>query len=95
MIFCFVRETKQLTLEELDRKCNVGCLIWSPTDVSRRGVFGPNESFHQTRVDCVASILHQATHPPEKDHEATTDHRKGRQGRRTVYVNRQSKTAAK
>lgn len=22
MIFCFVRETKQLTLEEIDRKCN-------------------------------------------------------------------------
>jgi hypothetical protein len=21
MIFCFVRETKQLTLEEIDRKC--------------------------------------------------------------------------
>lgn len=29
MVFCFVRETKQLTLEELDRKYNFTASSWS------------------------------------------------------------------
>lgn len=46
MIFSFVRETKQLTLEELDRKSHFARLIWPHADVSRRGLLGPDERFH-------------------------------------------------
>lgn len=48
MVFCFVRETKQLTLEELDRESSltVARFIYGLTDVSRRGLLGAHEKFH-------------------------------------------------
>lgn len=45
MIFCFVRETKQLTLEEIDRKQNYACFqILSLTLC--RGLFGSHKELH-------------------------------------------------
>lgn len=46
MIFCFVRETKQLTLEEIDRKYHPTQLVWSSTDVRFSEVFSvPTKDF--------------------------------------------------
>ena len=62
MIFCFVRETKQLTLEELDRKF---LLSWKITlspllTLFTRGLFCPNKGIPQIRNYRVASLVHQA-----------------------------------
>lgn len=46
MIFCFVRETKQLTLEELDRKSNLEYHDQSYTNVYFRGVLGADQDIH-------------------------------------------------
>lgn len=47
MIFCFVRETKQLTLEEIDRKLKSRpTLSASYADASHRGLLDPNEAIH-------------------------------------------------
>jgi hypothetical protein len=45
MIFCFVRETKQLTLEEIDRKKNETRFHISVLTFCR-GVFGSNKELH-------------------------------------------------
>jgi hypothetical protein len=51
MIFCFVRETKQLTLEELDRKFSIAPLLLivdSPCLTALyRGLLRPHEAVHQ------------------------------------------------
>ena len=62
MIFCFVRETKQLTLEELDRKSHIACLIWPHADVSLTEVFSvPTKSFitHELTVSLPYFIKRQ------------------------------------
>lgn len=46
LIFCFVRETKRLTLEELDRKLILGSSVWVDANVSRRGLLSPDEEVH-------------------------------------------------
>lgn len=80
MIFCFVRETKQLTLEEIDRKQNATHFdILSLTLC--RGLLGSNEELHFVRAHYLASILHQTTHFPSKDRQATSDYRERRNGR--------------
>lgn len=63
MIFCFVRETKQLTLEELDRKPLVRSFVLrkrTVPNVAHRGVFGADEDVYPLRIDRVASVVHQA-----------------------------------
>lgn len=47
MVFCFVRETKQLTLEELDRKSK-WLLSWThlPSNDFGRGLLGSNIEIH-------------------------------------------------
>lgn len=97
MIFCFVRETKQLTLEELDRKLALPSFqnipgLWPPRDVINtnhlaapaclnRGLLRPDEEIHQPRINRLPPILHKAIHPPEENPEATRHHRDGRQSR--------------
>lgn len=47
MVFCFVRETKQLTLEELDRKSNwLLCYTHLPSNDFGRGLLGSNIEIH-------------------------------------------------
>lgn len=63
MIFCFVRETKQLTLEELDRMLLSSwlTLLYSLLlTFSTRGLLGSNKGLPQIRNDRVASLVHQA-----------------------------------
>lgn len=91
MIFCFVRETKQLTLEELDRKLALPSFqnipgLWPNTNhlaprVLNRGLLRPDEEIHQPRINRLPPILHKAIHPPEENPEATRHHRDGRQSR--------------
>ena len=78
MIFCFVRETKQLTLEEIDRKSY--CLLFTKptTNAKYRGLPSPNQNLHQLRTKSVASLLHQAPHLQEEHHEATANYCEGR-----------------
>lgn len=76
MVFSFVRETKQLTLEELDRK-------WHPirmiciADISCRGFLRPHQEVHPLRIDRVASLLVQALHLPPGRRQTTPHHREG------------------
>ena len=76
MVFCFVRETKQLTLEELDRKQNLASQSCNPisSDVLHRGLLGSDKEVHFTRTDRVATLFHQATHFPKECHQAATNH---------------------
>lgn len=82
MIFCFVRETKQLTLEELDRKDRFLDFPWYITDEFCRGLLSPNEEVHQPRTEGVAAVVDQALHLPTGHPQATTHHRylRGSQG---------------
>ena len=84
MIFCFVRETKQLTLEEIDRECYTMPDPSGPLANTNiyRGLFGPNQRVSPPRVDRMASILHQATYLPPENPKATTNYREGRESRR-------------
>ena len=70
MVFCFVRETKQLTLEELDRKQNLAsysCNLNS-SDVLHRGLLGSDKEVHFSRIDRVAPLFYQAAHFPKGRH---------------------------
>lgn len=80
MIFCFVRETKQLTLEELDRKHAFPGYVWYITDRFRRGLLGSNQEVHWPRTDRVAAMVDQALHLPPGHPQAATHHRYGRRG---------------
>lgn len=78
MIFCFVRETKQLTLEELDRKINPTPAYKNvPTNISRRGLLGPNFAIPQVRIDDLAALFLQETYFPQENREAAANHREG------------------
>lgn len=78
MIFCFVRETKQLTLEELDRKSSRASMR-SRSLTPRRGFFGTDKSIYFSRNDCMATIFYQASYLAKEGREAARHHRKGRQ----------------
>lgn len=82
LVFCFVRETKQLTLEELDRKLRKYCFKATHANNPYRGVLRPDEEVHHPRVDGDDALLLQAPLPQAKDPEATDDHRERRQGHR-------------
>ena len=76
MIFCFVRETKQLTLEEIDR--TLAFVLSHVHDYSKhfhRGLFRPHEAIYRLRNEGLATILHQAPYLPSQHPEAATDHR--------------------
>lgn len=80
MIFCFVRETKQLTLEEIDRKSHLILREFhsSFTNTLHRGLHGPNQDLHQLWVEAVGTIFHKAPHPQKEEPcEATTNHLQG------------------
>lgn len=82
MIFCFVRETKQLTLEELDRKQLPILLIQRPrykANGAHRGLFSSNKEVHSLRIDCVASMVYQAIRFHAEDSSPSTYYREGRE----------------
>ena len=79
MIFCFVRETKQLTLEELDRKLKPHPTHVAFPHIFCRGLLGPNKGLYPPRDDRVASLFYQTTHLPSEYREATADHCGSRQ----------------
>ena len=63
MIFCFMRETKQLTLEELDRKFALPqtCLVdFRMLILFCRGLLRSYQGLYWTRADSVASVVVQA-----------------------------------
>jgi len=82
LIFCFVRETKQLTLEELDRESQDLRLatIYSADSCPHRGFLRPDQEVHLARVDGVATLFHEAVHSPAQDCQAASNHRKGGEG---------------
>ncbi len=88
MIFCFVRETKQLTLEELDRQYHPGFIAsaprrcMTPADFAYRGLLGSNEEVHTLRGHCMAAVVHQAICLLPEDPSTPSHHREGREGRR-------------
>ena len=87
MVFCFVRETKQLTLEELDRKSHwLRCYPHLLSNEFRRGLLGSNIEIHLARVDRVASVVPQALRPPKEHSPATTHSREGGEGREDSRV---------
>ncbi|KAJ7197411.1 putative facilitated glucose transporter [Mycena pura] len=71
MIFCFVRETKELTLEELDRECHpstsLATRIPPCANATHRGVFRADIELHQIRVDGVAALVHQAIYSTQEN----------------------------
>jgi hypothetical protein len=67
MVFCFVRETKQLTLEELDRKWTLTHYIQHLANVYRRGLLGPNKAVPEIRAYPISSILLQVDDPPTQN----------------------------
>ncbi len=87
MIFCFVRETKQLTLEELDResisfwhRC-IKYLSYADysfsyvlADQLRRDLLGPNGHFHLIRVKSMVTMVHQAIHRSTEDPKAASSY---------------------
>jgi hypothetical protein len=88
MIFCFVRETKQLTLEELDRKwkltqssiLNSSSHMWQHTNISRRGLLSPNQEIYPLRTNRVAPLVYQGIHLPPEYPKASSHHCYGRGG---------------
>lgn len=79
MIFCFVRETKQLTLEEIDRKFHRNHLQETHpihhTNTHHRGLPGPDQEVHQPRTLRLAPVVPQSQGPPTEYPEAASDHR--------------------
>jgi hypothetical protein len=86
MIFCFVRETKQLTLEELDRKILSPAphLKHSNTNKTNRGLLCPHFRLPQLRNQSLAPILLQAPHHAQTDPQA----------RASGYLNQPHRTGA-
>lgn len=77
MIFCFVRETKQLTLEELDRKWTSFQFNSPFINHYRRGILCSDKGFYPLRIDRVASLVYKTAYLPTVYPQATTNHRKG------------------
>lgn len=81
MIFCFVRETKQLTLEELDRKSLPLVLQLIPPAhmliFACRGLLRADQGLHLPRNVCLAAIHHQALRLPPTDSQAAADYCEG------------------
>lgn len=63
MIFCFVRETKQLTLEELDRK-SLHSSSYEHSLTRRRGFQHSDQEVHRLRAQGLAALVYQAILPP-------------------------------
>lgn len=79
MVFCFVRETKQMTLEELDRKCYpIGLMFSLLTNKVYRGIFCPHKELSVIRIESLAALLRETTYPAQKCPNASASHRKGR-----------------
>lgn len=79
MIFCFVRETKQMTLEELDRKCYpTGFMFSLLNNKVYRGIFRPYKGLSLVRNESLAALHRETTYPAEKCPEASASHREGR-----------------
>jgi hypothetical protein len=72
MIFCFVRETKQLTLEELDRKYPKTPFPSKHPNSNKmnRGLLRPNFRLPQLRNQSLAPLLLQAPHHAQADPQA-------------------------
>jgi hypothetical protein len=79
MIFCFVRETKQLTLEEIDRKCQLLCSTQPHQKrvltLHHRGLPSPHQEVHWPRAHSLASLVHPIQDPSPEDPEAACHHR--------------------
>jgi len=76
MIFCFVRETKQLTLEEIDREFPFIDPLTKYLDrgsrkygslTFHRGFFHSHQAVYRLRAESVSALLHQAPRSPEED----------------------------
>lgn len=79
MIFCFVRETKQMTLEELDRKCYpTGFTFSLLTNKVDRGILRAHKSLPFIRIESLAALHRETTCPAQKCPDASARHRKGR-----------------
>jgi hypothetical protein len=80
MIFCFVRETKQLTLEEIDRTSpspstlpnNLHC-----TNTIHRGLLRPNQDIYPLRINPNLTMVDQEQEFPQTRRETTANHRHG------------------
>lgn len=79
MIFCFVRETKQMTLEELDRKCyHTGFMSSLLINKFDRGILRAHKKLSLIRIESLAALHRETTCPAQKCPDASAGHRKGR-----------------
>lgn len=83
MIFCFVRETKQMTLEELDRKCYpTGFMFSLLSNNVDRGILRAHKKLPFIRNKSLAALHRETTCPAQKCPDASASHRKGRSSKR-------------
>lgn len=79
MIFCFVRETKQMTLEELDRKCYpTGFMFSILSNKVDRGFLRAHKNLPFIRIESLAALHRETICPAQKCPDASASHRKGR-----------------
>lgn len=68
MIFCFVRETKELTLEEIDRKSSLIPHTFPTSNAHHRGLHGAHQDIHRLRIEEIGSLFLQETRPQEEEY---------------------------
>lgn len=83
MVFCFIRETKQLTLEELDRKFPLSAPLHAAqideanANESYRGLRSPYQGLPSQRVHRPRPLLLEASLLPPEHSQAPEHHREG------------------
>ena len=83
MVFCFIRETKQLTLEELDRKfplripLRTAQIDGANANILRRGLRRPHQGLPAQRVHRPRPLLLEAPLLPPEHSQAPEHHREG------------------